>query len=208
MASKSPVAVQGTKEILNFSRDHSVQDGLRGENSAFAHHNFSNVGVRLCSPDSRAAEISCVCKAVYDNREATIAAALKLASLMASKSPVAVQGTKETDHLGESAESTDVRCEPYIDFLNAKPGIPRTEAQGSRYRARSGHRYSQPTPQGGRKLRMGKGGGSDGLGALHGHGALAGHQGGELQCSRNSGFTVIIHRMGKGGGSDGTRVRC
>ncbi|KAJ5950140.1 uncharacterized protein N7479_008553 [Penicillium vulpinum] len=29
MASKSPVAVQGTKEILNFSRDHSVQDGLR-----------------------------------------------------------------------------------------------------------------------------------------------------------------------------------
>ncbi|KAJ5815803.1 Crotonase core [Penicillium robsamsonii] len=33
--------------------------------------------------------------AVYDNREATISAALKLASLMASKSPVAVQGTKE-----------------------------------------------------------------------------------------------------------------
>ncbi|KAJ5793422.1 Crotonase core [Penicillium paradoxum] len=29
MASKSPIAVQGTKEILNFSRDHSVQDGLR-----------------------------------------------------------------------------------------------------------------------------------------------------------------------------------
>ncbi|KAF7117335.1 hypothetical protein CNMCM5793_006084 [Aspergillus hiratsukae] len=29
MATKSPVAVQGTKEILNFSRDHSVQDGLR-----------------------------------------------------------------------------------------------------------------------------------------------------------------------------------
>ncbi|CAI7635865.1 unnamed protein product [Penicillium viridicatum] len=29
IASKSPVAVQGTKEILNFSRDHSVQDGLR-----------------------------------------------------------------------------------------------------------------------------------------------------------------------------------
>lgn len=29
MASKSPVAVQGTKEILNYSRDHSVQDGLR-----------------------------------------------------------------------------------------------------------------------------------------------------------------------------------
>jgi len=28
-ASKSPVAVQGTKEILNWSRDHSVQDGLR-----------------------------------------------------------------------------------------------------------------------------------------------------------------------------------
>jgi delta(3,5)-delta(2,4)-dienoyl-CoA isomerase len=27
MASKSPVAVQGTKEILNWSRDHSVQDG-------------------------------------------------------------------------------------------------------------------------------------------------------------------------------------
>ncbi|KAJ5940595.1 hypothetical protein N7516_000763 [Penicillium verrucosum] len=29
IASKSPVAVQGTKEILNFSRDHSIQDGLR-----------------------------------------------------------------------------------------------------------------------------------------------------------------------------------
>ncbi|KAJ6112256.1 Delta(3-5)-Delta(2-4)-dienoyl-CoA isomerase [Penicillium sp. IBT 18751x] len=29
IASKSPVAVQGTKEVLNFSRDHSVQDGLR-----------------------------------------------------------------------------------------------------------------------------------------------------------------------------------
>lgn len=29
IASKSPVAVQGTKEILNFSRDHSVQEGLR-----------------------------------------------------------------------------------------------------------------------------------------------------------------------------------
>lgn len=29
MASKSPVAAQGTKEILNWSRDHSVQDGLR-----------------------------------------------------------------------------------------------------------------------------------------------------------------------------------
>ncbi|CRG88416.1 hypothetical protein PISL3812_05446 [Talaromyces islandicus] len=29
IASKSPVAVQGTKELLNFSRDHSVQDGLR-----------------------------------------------------------------------------------------------------------------------------------------------------------------------------------
>ncbi|EAW09976.1 enoyl-CoA hydratase/isomerase family protein [Aspergillus clavatus NRRL 1] len=29
IASKSPVAVQGTKEILNYSRDHSVQDGLR-----------------------------------------------------------------------------------------------------------------------------------------------------------------------------------
>lgn len=27
MASKSPVAVQGTKEILNYSRDHSVKDG-------------------------------------------------------------------------------------------------------------------------------------------------------------------------------------
>ena len=27
MAEKSPVAVQGTKEILNWSRDHSVQDG-------------------------------------------------------------------------------------------------------------------------------------------------------------------------------------
>ncbi|KAL2218350.1 ClpP/crotonase-like domain-containing protein [Thermoascus aurantiacus ATCC 26904] len=29
IASKSPVAVQGTKELLNWSRDHSVQDGLR-----------------------------------------------------------------------------------------------------------------------------------------------------------------------------------
>ncbi|KAF3388273.1 hypothetical protein DPV78_012258 [Talaromyces pinophilus] len=29
MASKSPVAVQGTKELLNYSRDHSVKDGLR-----------------------------------------------------------------------------------------------------------------------------------------------------------------------------------
>ncbi|OJD09923.1 hypothetical protein AJ78_08855 [Emergomyces pasteurianus Ep9510] len=29
MAGKSPVAVQGTKELLNWSRDHSVLDGLR-----------------------------------------------------------------------------------------------------------------------------------------------------------------------------------
>ncbi|THW07935.1 ClpP/crotonase [Aureobasidium pullulans] len=29
IASKSPVAIMGTKEVLNFSRDHSVQDGLR-----------------------------------------------------------------------------------------------------------------------------------------------------------------------------------
>ena len=28
MASKSPVAVQGTKELLNWSRDHNVQDGM------------------------------------------------------------------------------------------------------------------------------------------------------------------------------------
>lgn len=28
IAQKSPVAVQGTKEILNYSRDHSVQDGM------------------------------------------------------------------------------------------------------------------------------------------------------------------------------------
>lgn len=40
MASKSPVAVQGTKELLNWSRDHTVQDGeilplLKG--SALAH---------------------------------------------------------------------------------------------------------------------------------------------------------------------------
>ena len=27
LASKSPVAVQGTKEVLNFSRDHTVADG-------------------------------------------------------------------------------------------------------------------------------------------------------------------------------------
>ena len=29
IASKSPVAVQGTKEILNYSRDHTVSEGLR-----------------------------------------------------------------------------------------------------------------------------------------------------------------------------------
>ncbi|EAS31874.1 enoyl-CoA hydratase/isomerase [Coccidioides immitis RS] len=29
MASKSPIAVQGTKELLNWSRDHNIQDGLR-----------------------------------------------------------------------------------------------------------------------------------------------------------------------------------
>ncbi|KAJ5328183.1 hypothetical protein N7452_008573 [Penicillium brevicompactum] len=29
ISSKSPVAVQGTKEILNYSRDHTVEDGLR-----------------------------------------------------------------------------------------------------------------------------------------------------------------------------------
>ncbi|MCJ1307729.1 hypothetical protein MMC25_001377 [Agyrium rufum] len=29
VAEKSPVAVQGTKEILNYSRDHTVKDGLR-----------------------------------------------------------------------------------------------------------------------------------------------------------------------------------
>ena len=29
MASKSPVAVQSTKELLNWSRDHPIQDGLR-----------------------------------------------------------------------------------------------------------------------------------------------------------------------------------
>lgn len=29
MATKSPIAVQGTKEILNYSRDHSVEEGLR-----------------------------------------------------------------------------------------------------------------------------------------------------------------------------------
>lgn len=28
MVSKSPVAVQGTKELLNYSRDHSVEDGM------------------------------------------------------------------------------------------------------------------------------------------------------------------------------------
>jgi delta(3,5)-delta(2,4)-dienoyl-CoA isomerase len=27
IGTKSPIAVQATKEILNFSRDHSVQDG-------------------------------------------------------------------------------------------------------------------------------------------------------------------------------------
>ena len=30
IASKSPVAVMGTKEVLNYSRDHSVQDGEFG----------------------------------------------------------------------------------------------------------------------------------------------------------------------------------
>ena len=29
LADKSPVAVQGTKELLNYSRDHSVDEGLR-----------------------------------------------------------------------------------------------------------------------------------------------------------------------------------
>ncbi|PYI01537.1 ClpP/crotonase [Aspergillus sclerotiicarbonarius CBS 121057] len=29
IATKSPVAVQGTKELLNYSRDHTVQEGLR-----------------------------------------------------------------------------------------------------------------------------------------------------------------------------------
>ncbi|KAF2806813.1 delta-delta-dienoyl-CoA isomerase [Mytilinidion resinicola] len=29
LASKSPVAVQSTKELLNFSRDHTIEDGLR-----------------------------------------------------------------------------------------------------------------------------------------------------------------------------------
>lgn len=29
VAEKSPVAVQGTKELLNYSRDHTIQDGLR-----------------------------------------------------------------------------------------------------------------------------------------------------------------------------------
>jgi delta(3,5)-delta(2,4)-dienoyl-CoA isomerase len=29
MAGKSPVAIQGTKELLNYSRDHTVQEGLR-----------------------------------------------------------------------------------------------------------------------------------------------------------------------------------
>lgn len=29
VASKSPVAVQGTKELINYSRDHSTEDGLR-----------------------------------------------------------------------------------------------------------------------------------------------------------------------------------
>jgi delta(3,5)-delta(2,4)-dienoyl-CoA isomerase len=29
IAAKSPVAVQGTKELLNWSRDHTIADGLR-----------------------------------------------------------------------------------------------------------------------------------------------------------------------------------
>jgi delta(3,5)-delta(2,4)-dienoyl-CoA isomerase len=29
MASKSPVALMGTKELLNYSRDRSVEEGLR-----------------------------------------------------------------------------------------------------------------------------------------------------------------------------------
>lgn len=35
MAKKSPVAVQGTKELLNWSRDHSVQDGMLGSPTAW-----------------------------------------------------------------------------------------------------------------------------------------------------------------------------
>lgn len=43
VAEKSPVAVQGTKELLNWSRDHSVQDGeqlrLYDNDRNFAHEN-------------------------------------------------------------------------------------------------------------------------------------------------------------------------
>ena len=35
IASKSPIAVQGSKINLNFSRDHSVEDGLRFIVSAY-----------------------------------------------------------------------------------------------------------------------------------------------------------------------------
>jgi len=53
IASKSPIAVLGTKKVMNYSRDHSVQDGLdytaawnmgmlQSEDTALAFRNFVN----------------------------------------------------------------------------------------------------------------------------------------------------------------------
>lgn len=41
MASKSPVAVQGTKELLNWSRDHSIQDGMFGGSFSYCRVDIS-----------------------------------------------------------------------------------------------------------------------------------------------------------------------
>ena len=56
VAGKSPVAVQGTKELLNWSRDHSVQDGTTDlknspKNFTDSEQGFDirECGIRLCS---------------------------------------------------------------------------------------------------------------------------------------------------------------
>lgn len=44
-------------------RSYSVDVLYTVGNSGLCHHNFSNVGLRFCNPDRRAAETSWVCKA-------------------------------------------------------------------------------------------------------------------------------------------------